>query len=368
MKFVVFGLTLSSSWGNGHATLWRGLCRALAERGHFVVFFERDTPYYRQHRDLWQLTRGELVLYDDWEDARLRARRELADSDVAMVTSYCPDGPSACRLVLAEARGQRVFYDLDTPVTLAAIEQGERPSYLGPNDLHDFDLVLSFTSGRALELLKEKLGAKRAAPLYGHVDPQQHQRAPASSDYSSALSYLGTYSADRQSTVEELFLAPARARQDLRFVLGGAMYPDTVAWPTNVARFDHVSPGAHSSFFCSSALTLNVTRDTMRRLGYCPSGRLFEAAACGVPIVSDWFEGLDSFFDPSSELFVARDQYDVLAALAAPRSELVNRAQRARERVLECHTSARRALELEQLLWSAAAPTKNAPVTAFQGA
>jgi spore maturation protein CgeB len=168
--------------------------------------------------------------------------------------------------------------------------------------------------------------------------------------------------------VEELFLAPARARADLRFVLGGAMYPDTLTWPSNVARFDHVSPGAHSSFFCSSELTLNVTRETMRRLGYCPSGRLFEAAACGVPIVSDWFDGLDSFFDPSSELFVARDRHDVLAVLAAPRSEFASRARRARERVLECHTSARRALELEQLLWSAAVQSKNEPASAFQGA
>ncbi|MDQ4136363.1 MAG: glycosyltransferase, partial [Pseudomonadota bacterium] len=144
MKIVVFGLTISSSWGNGHATLWRGLCRALARRGHRVVFFEHDVPYYAGNRDLHEVPGGELVLYSDWDDIRSRAARELAAAEVAMVTSYCPHGIEASALV-REAPGTRVFYDLDTPVTLSRLKAGEAVSYIGPEGLAGFDLVLSYT-------------------------------------------------------------------------------------------------------------------------------------------------------------------------------------------------------------------------------
>jgi len=350
MKLVVFGLTVSSSWGNGHATLWRGLCRALARRGHTVVFFERDVPYYRSARDLFALEAGRLVFYESWDSVREEAEAELADADVAMVTSYCPDGVAATDLVAASRSLRRIFYDLDTPVTLASIASGEPPAYIGERGLTDFDLVLSFTGGRALSLLQERLGARRVAPLYGHVDPQVHHAPTPSERYRGDLSYLATYSADRAAAVDELFVRPALAAPKLRFVLGGAMYPEPEAFPENLVHHPHVPPGEHAEFFCSSRLTLNVTRKTMAELGFCPSGRLFEAAACGIPIVSDWFAGLDLFFEPDSEILVARDRHDVLAALSLPAEELVQIGQRARARVLTEHTAHHRALTLESLL------------------
>src|SRR4051812_4524981 len=191
MKIVVFGLTVSSSWGNGHATLWRGLCRALASRGHEVTFLEQDVPYYRTRRDLWQLENSTLLLYSSWEEIRARAIAELNEADLAIVTSYCPDGREASECVLEHTRGQRVFYDLDTPVTLAALEAGEAPAYLPLQGLSGFDLVLSFTGGPALELLRERLGARRVAPLYGHVDPSLHRPESSASGTRAALSYLG---------------------------------------------------------------------------------------------------------------------------------------------------------------------------------
>src|SRR3954470_7620634 len=130
MKLVVFGLAISSSWGNGHATLWRGLCRALAARGHRVAFFERDVPYYAEHRDLYEVPGGELVLYPDWSAVLPTARRHLADADVAMVTSYCPDGVEAADLVLDSPAPVRAFYDLDTPVTLGQLRAGRPVAYL----------------------------------------------------------------------------------------------------------------------------------------------------------------------------------------------------------------------------------------------
>lgn len=352
MKLVVFGLTVSSSWGNGHATLWRGLCRALAARSHRVVFFEKDTSYYRANRDLEELERGRLVLYSDFDSVRSLAEREVRDADAAMVTSYCPDGEVASRMVLDMARGARVFYDLDTPVTLAALESGVQPPYVHRGGLSGFDLVLSFTGGRALNLLRERLGARRVAPLYGHVDPLLHRPVAPSPEYRSDLSYLGTYAEDRQSALEELFLGAARAQPDRVFALAGSLYPHPHRFSNNVLYHGHLPPGEHATFFCSSRVTLNLTRSTMSRLGFCPSGRLFEAAASGVPIVSDWFEGLDHFFEPGREIRVVRNRSEVLSALDDSDHELKRTAARARERVLDQHTAARRAEELLNLLGS----------------
>ena len=151
MKLIIFGLTISSSWGNGHATLWRGLCKALARRGHEVVFFERDVPYYALNRDLLELPYGTLCLYPSWDDVLPLARWHVADADVAMVTSYCPDGVAAADLVLESDIAVRAFYDLDTPVTGARRAAGEPGEYIGPRGLAEFDLVVSYTGGPALQ-------------------------------------------------------------------------------------------------------------------------------------------------------------------------------------------------------------------------
>jgi spore maturation protein CgeB len=349
MKLVVFGLTMSSSWGNGHATLWRGLCRSLVRRGHDVVFFERDVPYYAAHRDLAYMPGVRLVLYGDWDAARAEMRQELVDADAAMVTSYCPDGIAATDVV-GECPGLKLFYDLDTPVTLDLVKGGRTPSYIGPRGLRDFDLVLSFTGGRALDELRGELGARQVAPLYGHVDPDAHRPAPPMPQYQADLSYLGTYAADRQSALEELFVEPARRAAHRRFVIGGAQYPESFPWASNIYFVRHLPPGEHPSFFSSSSLTLNVTRRAMAEMGFCPSGRLFEAAACGVPILTDSWDGLDSFFSPDEEILITRSTDDTLGALDRPRQELARIAAAARERTLSEHTADRRALDLETAL------------------
>jgi spore maturation protein CgeB len=345
MKFVVFGLTISSSWGNGHATLWRGLCKALAREGHTVIFFERDVPYYAETRDCRDIPRGKLVLYREWESIRDEAREELRDADVGMVTSYCPDGVVATELVAA-ARALKVFYDLDTPVTLARLAQGNAVPYLGPRALADFDLVLSYTGGGALDALRERLGARRVAPLYGHVDPDVHRPSEPQPHYGADLSYLGTYSADRQAGLEQLLIAPARQRPHARFLIGGAQYPQEFPWTPNIYFVRHLPPCEHPAFFCSSRATLNVTREAMAALGWCPSGRLFEAAACGIPVISDVWDGFDFFFTRGSEILAAETTEDVLAALDRDHAELARVGRAARERTLEEHTSVRRAGDL----------------------
>ncbi|SEN18108.1 Spore maturation protein CgeB [Sphingomonas gellani] len=348
MKLAIFGLTVSSSWGNGHATLWRGLIRALAAQGHEVVFVERDLPWYAEHRDLTELPGARLLLHSDWQDV-LDQRRDILDADAVMVTSYCPDARAATRLIEDEAQGVRLFYDLDTPVTLAAMDGGEI-AYYPAEGLGGFDLVLSYTGGPALEALRQCAGAKRVAPLYGHVDPTAHRPVAPMDMFRGDLSYLGTYAADRQPVLDELFLQPAAGAPDRRFVLGGSSYPVDFGWRPNIFFMNHVAPPHHPAFFCSSRLTLNVTRRDMAAMGWCPSGRLFEAAACGVPIVSDSWDGLDHFFAPDEEIILANRAEDVLAALSLADTELSRIARRARDRVLAEHSSAVRAQELVSLI------------------
>jgi spore maturation protein CgeB len=350
VKLVIFGLTISSAWGNGHATLWRGLCRALAERGHDITFYERDVPYYSAHRDATHPVGCNLRLYSAWPDIRDEAAHAAADADVARVTSYCPDGAVASALVLESAAQLRVFYDLDTPVTLARVRQGERVPYLPADGLGEFDLVLSYTGGRALHELITRLGARRVAPLSGSVDPDAHRPMEANQSLRNDLSYLGTYAADRQDRLEQLFIEPARRRPDRKFVIGGSQYPENFPWTQNMYYVWHMPPPAHPEFYCSSALTLNVTRGAMAEMGYCPSGRLFEAAACGTPILSDAWEGLETFFEPGSEILIARNTEDALEALDVPREALARIAAAARERTLAEHTAACRACELEEML------------------
>ncbi|MBP0443612.1 glycosyltransferase [Roseomonas sp. SSH11] len=346
MRLVVFGLAVSSSWGNGHAALWRALISALTADGHRVTFFERDVPYYAEHRDLHGLPDGgELVLYRDWAEVLPRARRALAEADAGMVTSYCPDAAEATALVLG-SRALRCFYDLDTPVTLARLSAGEPVGYIGPEGLGEFDLVLSYTGGGALDALRDRLGARRVLPLYGSADPTIHCPAPTEPRFESVLSYLGTYAADRQAVLEQLFLEPARRRPAHRFVIGGAQYPQDFPWTPNTWFLRHLPPAEHPAFYGSSRLTLNVTREAMARSGWCPSGRLFEAAACGAAILSDWWEGLDAFFEPGREILIARSTEDALAAIDRSPEELAAIARRGRERCLAEHTAQRRAREL----------------------
>lgn len=355
MKLVIYGLTVSSSWGNGHATLWRGLIRALIADGHQITFVERDVPWYADHRDLTAIPGGNLLLYRDWHEV-LDARRTLLDADASIVTSYCPDALAATALIEEEASGTAVFYDLDTPVTLAALAAGEAVDYIPPHGLGSFDLVLSYTGGPALTALRDRLGARRVAPLYGHVDPAAHRPVPPLDLFRSDLSYLGTYAADRQPAVDRLFLQPADQAPGSRFVLGGSGYPPDFAWRDNLYYMRHVAPPDHPAFFCSSRLTLNVTRRDMAAYGWCPSGRLFEAAACGVPIVSDDWDGLSHFFTPGEHILLADTPADVMAALARSDAELTRIAKAARERVLAEHSSAVRARELVSLIEGAAQP------------
>ncbi len=345
MKLTIFGLTLSSSWGNGHATPLRAIIRALHRRGHRICFFEKDVDYYARRRDFDSCPYCELVLYSDWNHVRQQALACAAESDVAMVTSYCPEGARIAAEVLELSRPLHLYYDLDTPITLNCLRGGDL-DYLRRDEIPAFDLFLSFTGGRILCELESVWGARGARPLYGCVDPNLYFRVAEKDEYRCALSYMGTYAADRQDKLDELFLQPARQLPGLRFLLAGPLYPWEWEWPQNVRRFDHVAPADHPAFYSSSGATLNITRREMAAAGYCPSGRFFEAAACGAAILTDYWEGLESFFCDDEVTLVGAGA-DVVGALQMADGELSRIARRARQRTLNEHTGERRA---EQLL------------------
>jgi len=350
MHFVIFGLTISSSWGNGHATLWRSLLKAMSRRGHTASFYEKNVSYYADTRDGWTPPAGiDLRLYDSLQEIEPEVKRDLAVADVALCTSYCPDGAEAAKIILDSRAAIKAFYDLDTPVTLKAVSADEAVPYLPVEGLGDFDLVLSYTGGRALGELQTALGARRVAPLYGSVDPETHCPVPSLREFRSSLCYLGTYSLDRQAVLEELFVKLADRMPQERFVIGGAQYPEEFPWRRNIFFVRHLPPSLHSAFFCSARATLNITRGSMVEYGFCPSGRLFEAAGCGTAILSDWWEGLSDFFSPGTEILRVQSARDVEDALSLSDKELHAIGDAARQHTLERHTASHRIIELEAI-------------------
>lgn len=345
LRVVILGLSITSSWGNGHATTYRSLVRALSQRGHDVLFLERDTPWYRAHRNAVDLPPGSVHLYHSIEDLRGPWRNALADADLVIIGSYVPEGIRVGGIVQSIGSGIVAFYDIDTPVTLASLARRDCP-YIDPELLAGFDLYLSFTGGRALEVLERRYRARAARVLYCSVDPDRH--TPTAADSVWDMGYLGTYSADRQPALEELMCAPARCCPRELFAVAGPLYPAEISWPANVERIDHVGPDRHGWFYSRQRFTLNVTRADMVRMGYSPSVRLFEAAACGVPIISDWWPGLETIFVPGKHILVARSSQEVISYLRDfPERERRQLAMRAREHVLAGHTAAHRAIALE---------------------
>lgn len=349
MKICIFGLSITSSWGNGHATTFRALCNALHRRGHKIVFFEHNVEWYQSNRDLPEPPYCELKIFEDWKEAVPSVRAELATCDVAVVGSYFPDAISALDEISGSDVPVKAFYDIDTPITVGHLRESGSTEYLLKRHFTELDIYFSFTGGPMLRELEERFGARLALPLYCSVDPENHSELPPSPDLACDLSYMGTYAPDRQPKIEELLCQPARRAPWAKFIVAGPQYPGSVHWPANVERIMHLNPRRHAEFYCSSRMTLNVTRRDMVMAGYSPSVRLFEAAACGATIVSDNWAGLETFFTPGKEILLPTGTEDVLRYLAGYDEQELRRIGRAaRERVLAMHTSTARAKEFER--------------------
>jgi spore maturation protein CgeB len=345
LRIVILGLSITSSWGNGHATTYRGLVRELTARGHDILFLERDVPWYASNRDLPQPRHGRTALYLDLAELKQRFAGEIEEADMVIVGSYVPDGAAVGEWVTRTARGVTAFYDIDTPVTLAKLARGE-DDYLTAELIPLYQLYLSFTGGPILERLEQEFGSPMARPLYCSVDPELYYPEPVRIRWN--LGYMGTYSQDRQPALARLLIEPARAWRDGRFVVAGPQYPKSVRWPRNVHRIEHLPPRRHRSFYNAQHFTLNLTRADMIAAGYSPSVRLFEAAACGTPIISDFWDGIETLFEPELEILIARSSQEVLEWIRdVPEPDRRKLGERGRARVLAEHTAAHRAAELE---------------------
>lgn len=347
LRYTFLGLSITSSWGNGHATTYRALLRALAERGHEVTFLERDLDFYAANRDMPEPPFAKTILYRSLDELRDRHASAVREADLVVVGSYVPDGIEVGAWAQSLAPSRTAFYDIDTPVTLAALERGEC-TYLTPELVSRYALYLSFTGGPTLARIERQYGSPCARALYCSVDPAGY--FPEETPLRWDLGYLGTYSADRQPTVERLLLEVARKEPARSFAVAGAQYPADVAWPANVWHDIHLAPSLHRGFYCAQRWTLNVTRAAMIRAGWSPSVRLFEAGACGTPIISDRWPGLEDVLVPGREILVAETTADVQRILReVGEDERRAIAARARSRILGEHTAMHRAETLERL-------------------
>ena len=348
LDIVIIGLTLSSSWGNGHATTYRALLRGLHKQGHRVLFLERDVPWYANNRDLPNPDFCRLQYYARVDELVGSWAQELKSADAVIVGSFVPEGVAAIDALASMGARQLDFYDIDTPVTLAKLDRGDE-EYIARRQIPLFDAYLSFSGGPVLDRLERQYGAQRAEALYCAVDPALYQ--PTGEPIVWDLGYLGTYSPDRQPVLDRLLLEPARLLPDRRFVVAGPQYPAEIDWPTNVDRIEHLPPAQHASFYSRQRFTLNVTRADMVAAGWSPSVRLFEAAACNVPIISDFWEGLDDLLPDGKALKIARSSDDVVAALEkTEENRRMAMAADARRRVMAGHTGEARAVELAAIL------------------
>lgn len=343
-NYVFLGLTITSTWGNGHATTYRGLLKELAARGHSVTFLERDVPWYSAHREFSALPYGRLALYGSLDELKDRFTETVRHADAVIVGSYVPEGIEVGRWVRSVAKHITAFYDIDTPVTLASLRDN-RCEYLSCDLIAKYDLYLSFTGGPTLAFIERRLGSPCARPLYCSVDPTLY--FPKQYESVWDLGYLGTYAPDRQPALDSLLLKVAEQSPERRFVVAGPQYPEHIQWHQNVTRIEHLPAAEHCEFYNSQLFALNITRCNMLRAGYSPSVRLFEAAACGTPIITDDWPGLAEFFQPHSEIIPVQNTSDVLTHLKMSSDQRLEVADGARRRTLRFNTAAVRAAEFE---------------------
>ncbi len=347
MRIVILGHSITSSWGNGHAVAYRCLARELSELGHEVLFLEREMPQHARNRDMPRPPYCRTCLYGDMAELKGKFLSEIRNADCVIVGSYVPEGAKVGELVTTGARGVTVFYDLDAPITLACLKEG-RCGYLTRKLVRSYSIYLSSTSGPILERIEREFGSPMARPLYCSSDPETYYPEAVTDRRIWDMGYMGTYSRDRRQSLEELMLEAARRLKAKTFVVAGPQYPEDINWPINLQRLEYLPQAMHRRFYNSQKFTLNITRADMRRAGYSPPGRLFEAAACGTPIISDLWEGLSEIFEPGREILVSRSAEETMDYLLyTPERERVKLGIRARERVLGSHTAAHRAKELE---------------------
>ncbi|MDB4968999.1 MAG: hypothetical protein JWN44_4688 [Myxococcales bacterium] len=350
-----FGSSLVSAYWNGAATYYRGMLRALAERGHRITFYEPDAYDRQKHRDIDDPPWARVVVYPPTETAVQRALAEARGADLVVKASGVGVFDALLERGVLEARApgaRAIYWDVDAPATLDRVEA----------DPHDrfrplipaYDLVLTYGGGVPVTRAYEAFGARRCVPIYNALDPTTHHPSAPDPRFACELAFLGNRLPDREARVEEFFLRAASLAPERRFLLGGNGWHDKPL-PANVRALGHVYTRDHNALNVTAMAVLNINRDSMARYGFSPATRVFEAAGAGACVITDAFAGVEQFLEPDREILVAHDGAEVasqLARLSPERAREIGEA--ARRRVLSQHTYAHRAAELEALLEGAA--------------
>ncbi len=351
MQIAFWGSSLVSAYWNGAATYYRGILRALAQLGNKIAFFEPDAYDRQKHRDIEDPDWARIVVYDPQDQAEVN--RHLAASahfDIVVKASGVGvlDEFLEARVSALPDSVCKVFWDVDAPATLDRLT-------LDPNDpfhqvLPSYDLVLTYGGGRRVTERYREIGARECFAIYNAFDPDIHFPATADSRFGCDLSFLGNRLPDREARVDEFFLRAAQLAPEHRFLLGGSGWADKPL-PPNVTYVGHVYTSDHNAFNCSARTVLNISRESMARYGYSPATRIFEAAGAGACLVTDAWEGINSFLQPGREVLVAGDGAEVAGIIRELSPERARRiGEAARARVLAEHTYTKRGLLVQTIL------------------
>jgi spore maturation protein CgeB len=344
---------LVSAYWNGAATYYRGLLGALARRGHRITFYEPDAFGRQQHRDIDDPPWARVVVYSGTDSSGLsRCLDEAGRADFVVKASGVGvfDEILEREVAALKERGAvTIFWDVDAPATLQRLQRNAADPFY--DVLPVYDLVFTYGGGPPVVEAYRRLGASECVPIYNAVDPATHRPVAPQARFAADLAFLGNRLPDREARVHEFFFGPAAALPQASFLLGGSGWEQNVPPLANVAYIGHVYTHQHNAFNCSSRALLNISRESMARVGYSPATRVFEAAGAGACLITDAWDGIESFLEPDREVLVAGDGEDVarhLKDLTPARAAAIGGA--ARQRVLAEHTYAHRARQVEALL------------------
>jgi spore maturation protein CgeB len=351
-RVAFFGSSLVSAYWNGAATYYRGIIRALAERGYQVTFYEPDAYDRQAHRDIPDPSWARVAVYPTNDEIGvLRALDEARHADIIVKASGVGVFDAlldAGVIAVRRAGALAVLWDVDAPATLDRLAQN-------PSDplralVPHYDLVLTYGGGEPVVRGYTAVGASLCVPIYNALDPDTHYPVPPDPRFEAALGFLGNRLPDREQRVDEFFLRAAGAAPDDAFLLGGSGWQDKPV-PPNVRNVGHVYTRDHNAFNCTPRAVLNISRESMARYGFSPATRVFEAAGAGACLITDAWEGIEMFLEPDREVLVARCGDEVaehVRALDPDRARRIGEA--ARQRICAEHTYAHRALQVDSLL------------------
>ncbi|PTX18978.1 spore maturation protein CgeB [Pontibacter mucosus] len=353
LKIAFFGSSLVSAYWNGAATYYRGIIRALSERGHRITFYEPDAYDRQQNRDMDDPEWAKVVVYKATEECVYECLEDAQHADMVVKASGVGVFDELLeREVLKLQTDDRlvVFWDVDAPATLDRVHHNPSDPFLPL--IPRYDMVLTYGGGNPVVNAYEALGAKKCVPVYNALDTTTHFPVEPDPRFVCDLAFLGNRLPDREARVDEFFLKPAALELNKKFIIGGSGWGDK-QMTDNVHYTGHVYTNDHNAFNCTPMAVLNISRESMARYGFSPATRVFEAAGAGACIITDYWEGIEFFFEPGKEILVAHSGADVakiIAELSKEKAKAIGEA--AYKKVLAAHTYQHRAEQLEKLLYA----------------